>query len=418
MGADDEISKSSAELYNPLTERAHKLALVRKLIKLRKDDRVGGMFLRLLASEHDNEVLKTVLLGIGMMRDKRYTRALLPFVEHPSMRVTAAAIKSLCKLDPNMEIQTLHPLLASRDSKARLAAVLALMSQNPRLGDEMLAQLALSDNESLRHTAVKCLETIPLESAQGYVVRMFIPETKMPVLKDIARAIKKRGVTPEGLEKLNTYRSQLKASQPTDDEERALRDAKLAILERLQRRSYEKLDYSASTIGMLEGQVEKQAEVIVTQVAAVEKAKEAARKTGVQRKLTAQARVLKQGPPWGKYAACLGLIMGLAAGAHFSLKSEPEAAKLAVAKVEIPSVLGKTGERITVEGEVLHVYKKQRSVAMMVPGHGTVMICAVFASGLPPAARTGAKVKLSGVIQNVQGATSFTMIGETLTPEG
>lgn len=413
----DEIERSSAELNDPEIARVRKLELVRKLIKLRKDERVGAMLMRLLTDEQDNEVVKTVLLGLGLMKDKKYTRVLLKFVEHPSMRVTAAAIKSLCKLDPNMEVQTLHPLLASRDGKARLAAVLALMSHNQRLGDEMLAQLAISDNPDLRHTAVKCLDALPLEQAQELVVQMFEPESKMPVLKDIARAIKKRGVSREGLERLNVYRAKLKANHPADDDEKALRDAKLAILERLQRRSYEKMDLSAGTIGTLEGMVDKQAATIETRAVVETQKKEEARRTGQQAKLTAKQAALKAGPPWFKVIGGFALIMLLGAGLHATLKSDdaPAPAKLAVAKVEIPSVLGKAGERVTIDAEVLHVYRKQRSVALKADRSGPVMICAVFGT-LPPAARTGAKVRLEGVIQNVEGATSLTIVGERLDP--
>ena len=417
MKEPDEVDQSSAELDNPEIERFRKLELVRKLIKLRRDPRVGGMLLKLLTSESDNEVIKTVLLGIGMLREKKYTRVLVKFLEHPSMRVTAAAIKSLCKLDPNMEIQTLHPLLASRESKARLAAVLALMSSNPRLGDEMLTQLAQSGDASLRITAAKCMEAIPEERAQALVVEMFCPETQMPVLKEIARAIKKRGVSREGLERLNVYRSALKASQPADDEARAMRDAKLAILERLQRRSYEKLDLSAGTIGTLEGLVDKQADVISTKVAVEEKKKAEERRTGQQKKLTAKQEALRRGPPWGKVLAGFALVIGAGAGAHFACLPDPHAVKLnAPAKVEIPSVLGKAGERVSVDAQVLHVYRKQRSVALMVPGHGQVMICAVFGAGVPPAAQTGAKVRLEGVIGSVDGATSLTVIADKLVP--
>lgn len=413
----DEVDRSNAELDNPAIERSRKIELVRKLIKLRKDQRVGHMLVRLLGSESDNEVLKTVVLGVGMLRDKRYAQALLPFVEHPSMRVTAAAIKSLCKLDPNMEVQTLHPLLASRDDKARLAAVLALMSQNPRLGDEMLVQLAQSPTESLRHTAVKCLEAIPLERARALVVEMFIPETRMPVLKNIARAIKKRGVSREGLEKLNGYRSTLKASHPADDEERAMREAKLAILERLSRRSYEKLDLSAGTIGTLEGLVEKQAVVIEHKVVQEAKSKELERRTGQQKKLTAKQEALRRGPSWVRVFGGLVAVMMLAAGVHVSLKSDPQVVKLvAPEKVEIPSVLGKAGEHIAVDGEVLHVYKAQRSLALMGQHQGPVMMIAVFAAGLPPGARTGAKVRVEGVIHDVKSTTSLTIAAEKLVP--
>lgn len=416
-GRDDEVDRSSAELDDPAIERIRKLELVRKLIRLRKDERVAPMLLRLLASEKDNEVLKTVILGLGMLRDRGLVKNLLPMLEHPSMRVIAAAIKSLCKLDPNMEIQTLHPLLTSRDAKSRLAAVLALMSANPRLGDEMLTQLARSPTESLRHTAVKCLETIPLARAQDLVAEMFIPETSMLVLKDIARAIKKRGVSREGLEKLNAYRATLKASHPAGDGELSMREAKLAILERLSRRSYEKLDLSAGTIGTMEGLVDKQAVSLESQAVRVEKQKESERRTGQQRKLAATQEAKKRGPAWGRVVGGFVLVIVAAAGAHFSLRSEPEAVKLAApARVEIPSVLGKAGERVSVDGEVLHVYKAQRSVALMADHQGPVMMIAVFASGLPPAARAGAKVHLEGVIHDVKGSTSLTIVGEKLVP--
>lgn len=417
MSDQDEIERSGAELDRPEIERFRKLELVRKLIKLRRDPRVGVHLVKLLTDEQDTEVVKTVLLGLGMMKDKKYTRVLLKFVEHPSMRVTAAAIKSLCKLDPNMEVQTLHPLLASRDAKARLAAVLALMSHNERLGNEMLDQLAISDNPELRLTAVKCLETIPEDHAQELVVRMFVPESKLSVLKEISRTIKKRGVSREGLERLNAYRAELKASHPASDEGRELRDTKLAILERLQRRSYEKMDLSAGTIGTLEGQVEKQASAIETKLVEEEKKKEEARRTGQQRKLTQKAEALKRGPPWMKVIGGFALIIAAGAGLHFASRSEerPPPQKLAVAKVEIPSVIGKAGEHVTITAEVLHVYKKQRSVALKAQKSGAVMICAVFEK-LPDAARTGAKVRLEGVIQNVEGTTSLTVVGERLDP--
>lgn len=411
---DDEVDRSAGELNNPAIERLRRVELVRKLIKLRGDKRVGAMLLGLLASEQDIEVLKTVVLGLGMMRDKQYIAPLLPMVEHPSMRVTAAAIKSLCKLDPNMEIQTLHPLLASRDGKSRIAAVLALMSGNPRLGTEMLAQLAHSNTESLRHTAVKCLETVDIDQAQGLVVDMFIDESRMAVLKDISRAIKKKGVSREGLDKLNTYRAVLKSSKPADDEERALKDAKLQIMERLMRRSYEKLDLSAGTIGTLEGRMEKKAVTLETQAAEDQKKKEIERRTGNIQKLTAKNQALRRGPPWGKVIAGFVVAMGIAAGAHVSLKSDPVAVRVAPEEIQIPSVLGKAGERISVDAQVLHVYRTQKSVALMVTG--PVMIMAVFADGIPAAARAGAKVHLEGTIRNVQGAKSLTVVGEKLVP--
>jgi hypothetical protein len=60
------------------------------------------------------------------------------------------------------------------------------------------------------------------------------------------------------------------------------------------------------------------------------------------------------------------------------------------------------------------VYATSNSVALVTKT--SVMICAIFAAGLPPAARPGAQVLLEGTIDRVEGKTSVTVVGERLKP--
>jgi len=409
----DEVEQSSLLLDSPEIERVRRVEAVRQLLKHRKDPRVGEILVRLTQTETDPEVLKTVVLGLGLMHDRKYVAVLLPLVEHPKLRVIAAAIKSLCELDPDMEVRTLHPLLASRDDRARTAAVLALLSHNARLGGEMIEQLAGSPTESLRLTAAKCLEALELARAQALVVAMFQAETRLTVLREIALAIAKRGIARDGLERLNAYRAELKAAKPSGDDAAALVAAKLKVLDKLARQTYEEMDLSAGTIGTLEGQVDRLATSLETKAAEVQRTAEERRRTGQQRRLTEKQAALARGPRWGRMVAGLMVCAAVGAAAHLLWKPEPAAPKIADAPVSIASVLGKAGERVSVEAQVLHVYRAQHSVALVAPG--PVMICAVFGE-LPPA-RAGAKVRLTGVIRNVQGTTSLTVAGETLAPE-
>ena len=407
----DEVERSCEALASGDLERVRRVEAVRQLLAHRKDPRVGQVLTKLIASEADPEVLKTAVLGLGVMRDRAYVKVLLPLLEHTRMRVVAAAIKSLCELDPNMEIQTLHPLLASKDDKARLAAVLALLSHNPRLGAEMVEQLA-GGAEPLRLTAVKCLEAIELAHAHALIVKMFIAETKLGVLKEIALFIADKGLAREGLDELNGYRARMKAEKPGNEEVEALRAAKLKILDKLARKTYEKMDLSAGTIGTLEGQVDRLANSLEVKAAEVQRVTEQRRKTGQAQRLTEKRAALKQGPRWGRMVAGLVLVLGLGAAVQALRPPAEERPKIAAAKVEIASVLGKAGEHVSIEAEVLHVYRAQKSVALM--AQGSVMICAVFDH--VPDAQTGARVRLEGTIANVRGTTSLTVAGDKLTP--
>lgn len=410
MSDSDEVERSREALAADDLAAVRKIELVKKLIEHRKDRRVGEILAKLVASEEDPEVLKTAVLGLGLLGDRAHVKTLMPLLEHPRMRVTAAAIKALVQLDPNLEVQTLHPLLASRDDKARTAAVLALMSHDARLGTEMIEQLATSPTDSLRTTAARCMEALELSRAHALLVKMFIAEPRRSVVAEILVAVSKRKLSREGVEELNQYRAKLRAAKSTSETEAA----KLKVLDKLMRQTYEEMDFSAGTIGMLEGQVDRLASSLEVKAADMERREEDRRRTGQQRRITERAAAMKAGPRWGRLAAGLVAVIALAAGAKIAWKPEPAAPSIAPAKVEIASVLGKSGERVSIEGKVLHVYRAQRSIALM--STGRVMICAVFAELPKMALQNGAKVKLEGVIRNVSAEHSLTIAGEKLDP--
>lgn len=414
----DEIEASGQLLATGELERERRIELIRRLLKKRDDPRAVDVLKRSLEKpDEDPEVLKTVILGLGFVRDKSVVALLKPFLEHASMRVIAATIKSLCRLDPNLEIATLHPLLRSRDSKARTAAVLALLSSNRRMGTEVLHELATSPSESLRETAIACLDTLSTADAETIRIEMFLRETKMDLLKELARALKHRGVSEGGIAVLNKFRSELRASASTalEPEPERLRHTKLEVLDRLCRRAYEKLDMSAGTIGSLEGMVEKDADKLSASKEAHDKQTEEKRKTERVRQLTAKTRAATRGPRWGRVVAGFAVVIVLGGGLHAGWQSGKSAPALAVGKpppVEIASSIGKAGERVSVVGLIVHVSEAGNVVSMSGPG---VVISAVFRK-LPVEAVSGAKVRLEGTVHSVKGKSSLTVIGESLTP--
>lgn len=411
-----DIEASGQLLAREGFQRERRLELVRKLLKLRENPRAVEMLKKVLEKpDEDPEVLKVVILGLGFVRDRSLIKTLKPFLEHPNMRVIAATIKSLCRLDPSMEVSALHPLLASKDDKARTAAVLALMSTNKRLGEEMVEQLATSPAESFRATAVEMLGACDAAVSERVRIEMFVRETKMDFIKELARSLKQAGISEPGLEKLNQFRAEQKAARPADPDAQALRHAKVEILDRLCRRAYERLDMSAGKIGQLEGMVDRQASLLAHEQEAETRKREDERRTDRHKLVTAKLAAQRAGPPWTKIVAVFVALAGAGAGVHLYTESQKNAVVLArpAQEAETPSAVGKRGERVNLEGEVLRVYPAQKSVAVRTTAKVTVM--AVFAQ-LPPAARDGAKVRIEGTIHAVKTKSSITIVGDKMVP--
>lgn len=417
MQADSKDIEASGQLLaTGEFQRERRIELVRKLLKLRENPRAVELLKKVLEKpDEDPEVLKVVILGLGFVRDRSLIKTLKPFLEHQNMRVIAAAIKSLCRLDPNMEASALHPLLASKDDKARTAAVLALLSTNKRLGEEMVEQLATSPTCSFRTTAAEMLDACDAAHAERVRIEMFVRETKMDLIKELARALRRKGISEPGLERLNQFRSETKASKPTDPDALALRHAKIEILDRLCRRAYEKLDLSAGKIGELEGLVDKQATQLAQEQDAEGKKRDEERRTDRQKLATGRLAAQRAGPPWAKIIGVFVCLAAVGAGVHSYTESQKNAVVLEkpAQEADVSSKVGKRGERVNLEGEVLRVYAAQKSVALRTTAAVTVM--AVFAQ-LPPAARDGAKVRIEGTIHAVKTKSSITIVGEKMVP--
>jgi hypothetical protein len=409
-----DIEASGALLIGGSGQRERRLELVRKLLKLRESPRAVEMLKQCLERpDEDPEVLKTVILGLGFVKDRSLVKTLQPFLEHSNVRVIAATIKSLLRIDPNMEASALNPLLASKDDKARTAAMLALLSTDKRLGEEMVEQLSTSPTESFRTTAASMLDAVAAPLAERLRIDMFIREPGMELIKELARSLKRSGISEPGLEKLNTFRAEIKAAKPADPDAVALRHAKVEILDRLCRRAYEKLDMSAGKIGLLEGQVEKQASHLAQENEQQTKKTEEQKRTDRHKAVSAKLAAQRAGPPWQKMLGLFVVVAGLGAGMHFYGESQKNTVVLArpTEKLEEPSALGKRGERVSVEAEILRVYAAQKSVALKTTS--AVMVMAVFAQ-LPPAAKDGAKVRLEGTIHAVKSLKSITVVGDKL----
>jgi hypothetical protein len=413
--ADDTISLSGRLLQEGDLEAVRKLELIKRLLKHRRDPRVAPMLLNSLKTETDPEILKTIILGLGFLKDRALVPELLPFLRHSSLRVIAATIKSVCKLNPDLETETLHPLLVSRDQKVRSASILALLSTNAKVGMEMLDQIARSPSEGLRKTAVVCLTAVDAATCELLLLAMFERETEVKLLREQTKMLRKR-LSKDGLEKLLDLKARLLAAKPDQSGAREQIDRKLRYIEKITAWAYENLDLSAGKIGTLEGAVDRKIAETEKREARDEEVRRREEHQELERRRAPAPLLVTMRPVLVAFAtlAALGGVAHLA-GLRLSGSPEPPIPKEMKAP-ELVSALGKVGERVSVDGEVLALYPYNNSVMLAAPG--PILITATFPNGLPDAARLRAKVHLEGEISGVRSRATLYVAGTRLARSG
>jgi len=391
-----------------------KVEVIRKLLKFRKDPRVGEILKSKLAVEKDPEVLKTIILGFGYIKDARYVTDLVPFLDNESFRVMAATIKSICKIDAGQDSDMAHALVVSKDGRTRTASILALLSFDRELGLEAIGQLGSSQSTLLRRTAAQCLEADPQATAST-AIDMLVKETDKDLVDRLALILKRAPSRP-GLERLYELKAALLADPDETLAGKKINETKIHHIEELCAHFKTHLDVSSDGIGTLEGKLDKHLDQRRTEK---ERLHEEQHKGRVERLIEARTQQHKI-PPGSRAAIVAVLGIGLVGGiANWTIRRQLGEKSLSVplsrAAIDATrtSRVGKIGDTVAFECRVMRVFKAHGSLSVQAPD-GVIAIT-TFVKGLPTAATSGLPVYLEGTISGIRSENSIYIEGKSLS---
>lgn len=118
-----------------------------------------------------------------------HAAALEPLLAHPSCRVVANTVEAITQLAGELPLGLLLPLLESGDNRVRANALMSAVGARrpPVLGH--LARMSSSDKESMRASALYCLERIDDPRIEELVIDMLRRESSPELLWKLAKLL-------------------------------------------------------------------------------------------------------------------------------------------------------------------------------------------------------------------------------------
>ncbi|MBI2945905.1 MAG: HEAT repeat domain-containing protein [Candidatus Wallbacteria bacterium] len=163
-----------------------------------------------LKREDDSFALAQAVTLLAATGRREHAALLEPFLAHPSCRVVANAVEAIAHLAGELPLSLLLPLLESSDNRVRANALMtAVGARRPPVLDH-LARMAASERESMRASALYCIERV-----------------EDPKVEAIAFEMLKRESAPELLWKVTTLLARV-ATQRLVPELEAMRDGDAA----------------------------------------------------------------------------------------------------------------------------------------------------------------------------------------------
>lgn len=411
----DIIEESADGLRSPASDLARKKLLVRRLVKCRGDRRVGLILQNQLAKETEPALIQVLILGMGALKDPEQIPHLLPFLEHSSLGVVAAAVKSLCKLDPSFESETAHPLMVAKDDRVRAASIMALLSFNTESGMNALRQLASSSTVALRKTALAVLSSSQREGFEEVLLQMFFAEQDPELLEAEIKGLAGGLTHLDRLKKVMEQKAEILSRKESDRTADSITGRKLDAISTIITSSYEKLELSGDVVGTLEGQVEKQIEGHRKTRETGKSAPPPPRRTNKKLDTTAPVdtgdlRGAGGGRILGRVIFVI-LVIGVIAMVAPGLLENPAPAAppigvVAPVTTTATTSLGQVGDVVTVEGRVVRLYPRLKVVLVELPD-GAGLAYLKVPDKLPPVASEGNQVRAKGKIIRVESATAI-----------
>ena len=230
--APEDREKLRRYLLSPKKRSEKKAALIKNHLLPDPDPWVADILLQALATQPDDVVLYQLIRAIGYRRDPHLVDAIRPFLTHKRARIYTTTLKAILRLDRDRGLRIVADQLEKQNDVGRAATLLTLAKIDEAALLEQLRKLCRHPSPDTRNTALFVLTKTCVPGHASLGIELLASESNPRLLEGLARFLERMG-DPESLGALKSVIQSVEDLEGTESpRSRRLRQIEDAVSKR------------------------------------------------------------------------------------------------------------------------------------------------------------------------------------------